>query len=146
MYSQIRFISVESHLWLIVQLTHFYHMLIENPNSCINIGRVNQAAILNTSNWWTEYKTPTYKRLLCLCISPDAWGAWVRIAGSIGTHPHFSSLAIWGSPLLLSHSAQTAYSSQLSVVGQARILWSVLRAPGPACHAWRKQDERGEQE
>ncbi len=89
---------------------------------------------------------PTYKSLLCLCISPYAWGAWVWITGSIGTHPHFSSLAMWGSPLLLSHSAQTPYSSQSSVAGQARILWSVLRAPGPACHAWREEDEREKKE
>lgn len=83
-------------------------------------------------------RIPTYKSLLCLWISPYARGAWVWIAGSIGTHPHFSSLAIWGSPLLLSHSAQTTYSSQSSVVGLARILWSILRAPRPACHAWRE--------
>lgn len=84
----------------------------------------------------------TYKSLLCLWTSPYPWGARVRVAGSIGTHPRFSSLAIWGSPLVLSHSAQTTYSSQSSVAGQARVLWSILRAPGPSCHGWRKNRRR----
>lgn len=54
----------------------------------------------------------TYKRLLSLCISPYAWGAWVWIARAIGTHPLFSSLAIRGSPHLLSHPAQTKRCSK----------------------------------
>lgn len=72
----------------------------------------------------------TYKRLLWLCTSPYTWGAGVWIAGSIGTHPHCSSFAIRGFPHLLSHPAQTTYSSQVSVAGHK----SVLRAPDPGGH------------
>lgn len=69
----------------------------------------------------------TYKSLLCLRIPPYAWGAWVWIAGSISTHPHFSSLAIRGSPLLLSHSAQTTRFSQMVSSGSG----ADRQSPGP---------------
>lgn len=102
----------------------------------------------NTLNWIFASKLMltrmfwihTYKRLLSLCISPYAWGAWVWVARAIGTHPLVSSLAIRGSPHLLSHSAQTMCCSHSLAVAREWIplLWVL----GPVCHVWNKGQHR----
>lgn len=81
----------------------------------------------------TALNERTYKGLLCLRISPNARGARVWITGSIGAHPNVSSLPFWGSPLLLSHSAQTTCSSSVLSCGSGADPLENPQSPGLPC-------------